>query len=269
MKKIFEKCPICENTKFKKIFQKKWVKSSFVKCIHCKLIFQNPQEDYIDTKNRYQETYFNYEKENQENFFGLIKKTLDDYNILSLLPKKSNILEIGSATGMFLKYMQDNGHKPIGLELCKESVDYGKKNYKVDLINKRLEDTEFPADHFDFIHFSHLIEHLNDPIKFLKIIHRIVKKTGLVLLTTPNSSGLFSNIFRENWRCIVDDHLFIFNKNNLIKLLDKTSFSVLLTKSWGSIPSQSRIKIFKNITDKFVKKNNIGDVISILFKKKP
>lgn len=264
---IIKNCPICGNSKFKNVFNKQWKNSSFVKCLYCKLIFQNPQENLINTISRYNKNYFNYELENQYNFFNLIKKTLADFKIINILPKNAKILEIGSATGLFLKYMDSFGFKSIGIDLCKDSVEYGKKKYGVNLINGRLEDIKFKNDSFDFIHFSHLLEHLNDPINFLLRIYDLLKKNGVALMTTPNSKGLFASYYNESWRCIVDDHLFIFNKSNLKSLLLKLKFKVIKYKTWGSIPKGKSNNFIKNISDRIVKISGSGDVVCYLVRK--
>jgi 2-polyprenyl-3-methyl-5-hydroxy-6-metoxy-1,4-benzoquinol methylase len=266
-KNSFQKCPICSNKNFKKIYNNNWQNSFFIKCKKCNLIFQNPQENFLDTINRYNEDYFNYELENQFIFFNLVKKTLDDFNIINLLPKNANVLEIGSATGLFLKYMDSLFFKSIGIELCKESVEYGKKAYGVNLVNGRLEDIKLKSESFDFIHFSHLIEHLNNPIDFLLNTYSLLKKNGYALLTTPNSSGLFAKYYKESWRCIVDDHLFIFNIKNLEKLLKKLNYKIIKYKTWGSIPKGKSNRVIKNFFDIFVKKTNLGDVICFLVQK--
>lgn len=261
------KCPVCENQTFKKQFSLKLKTSSFVKCDKCNLIFQNPQEDVNITIGRYGEDYFKYELDNQYNFFDLIKKTLHDHKILKLLPANAKVLEIGSATGLFLKYMDSLGYKSTGLEVCKESVEYGIKKYGVDLINKRLEDVVLENDSFDLIHFSHLIEHLNDPVYFLSRVKELLKKGGCVLLTTPNASGLFAKIYSDSWRCVVDDHLFLFNINNLKILLERSGFKIVKKITWGSIPAGRSNKLVKSMFDKIVKMFYLGDVVSYLVQK--
>jgi 2-polyprenyl-3-methyl-5-hydroxy-6-metoxy-1,4-benzoquinol methylase len=265
--KFFKCCPVCNSNNIRKIFNKKWNSSSFVKCQKCRLIFQNPQEHLSQTISRYDGGYFKYEMKNELNFFNLIKKTLDDFNIVNILPEKAIILEVGSATGLFLKYMGSFGFKATGVEVCSESVEYGRKKYGVNLLNCRLEDAGFKAESFDFIHASHLIEHLNDPVSFMQNVNNLLKPGGLSLITTPNSCGLFSRVFGESWRCIVDDHLFIFNKNNLEMIFNKTGFEVLSHKTWGSIPLGKSIKRIKRFFDFFVKKFSLGDVIAIMIKK--
>ena len=265
--KEFKKCIICSSTDFKPVFMKNWSTSHFHKCSQCNLIFQNPQEDLKTTNNRYKNEYFQYEVSNQENFFCLIKKTLSDFAIYRLLPEKSNVLEIGSATGLFLKHMNELGHRCTGIEICSESVAYGIKNYGVNLLNCRLEDSNFDDNSFNFIHFSHLIEHVNSPDKFLEEIFRISKPGGYSLITTPNQAGIFSNFYSENWRCIVDDHLFLFSKDNLGRLLKKCGFEIIKLLTWGSIPQATNMKFIKKLSDRFVKKTGTGDVMCYLVKK--
>ncbi len=265
--KYIKKCPVCDSQDFKKIFIKKWSQNNFIKCANCKLIFQNPRESLQKTLSRYDKNYFKYELENQYNFFNLVKKTLSDYKIIEKLKKGSRILEIGSATGLFLSYMNSLGFDSTGIEICKESVEYGKKNYKVNLLNCSLEDANLKDNSFDLIHFSHLIEHLNDPFNFLLRVNRLLKDDGLAILTTPNSKGMFAKYYNENWRCIVSDHLFLFNKNNLKLLLAKTNFKIIKYMTWGSIPKGKIFGVIKIFFDAFVKKINSGDVISFLIQK--
>jgi 2-polyprenyl-3-methyl-5-hydroxy-6-metoxy-1,4-benzoquinol methylase len=264
--KIFEKCPVCNGNELKKVFQKKWAFSSFTKCSGCRLIFQNPQEDAKKTVGRYGKEYFEYERNNQYNFFKLIELTLNEFDMFKIIPYGANILEIGCATGLFLKYMKEKGYNPVGVEICKESADYGKDIYGVNILNCTLDEAPFDGK-FSFIHFSHLIEHLNDPVKFLKIVYDLLEDDGYAMITTPNSSGLFASIFDENWRCIVDDHLFLFNKDNLGILLKKSGFKVRKILTWGGIPSGKAVKPLKNIADKFVKAAGIGDVVCFLVSK--
>ncbi|HBD92872.1 MAG: hypothetical protein A2015_03490 [Spirochaetes bacterium GWF1_31_7] len=260
----FTECPICSKNKIKNIYTNKWKKSGFNQCGFCKMIFQNPQESIDKTKQRYNHDYFQYEIQNEENFFNLVKKTIDDFDVLSLLDKGSSILEIGCATGLFLKYMDDCGHKSTGIEICKESAIYGISKYGVNIINKTLEEADLREGSFDFIHFSHLIEHLNNPKDFIEKIYKLLKPDGFIVITTPNSDGVFSKVFDEDWRCIVDDHLFLFNKKNLIHLLSKSGFIVDETITWGSIPSGKVHKVIKNMTDRLVKITGTGDVVSVL-----
>lgn len=265
--KTFDSCLICGSEIQKKVYLKKWEKSNFSRCGSCGLVFQNPQECREETHDRYKEDYFQYEVSNEENFFGLVAKTLDDFNLHNLIPAGSSVLEIGSATGLFLKYMDNLGHKSTGIEICKESVEYGRKTHGVNLINLPLEEADLEKESFDFIHFSHLIEHLNEPDAFVARVYGLLKKGGYIIVTTPNSSGLFSGLYKDDWRCIVDDHLFLFSKKNLAALLKKSGFKIARELTWGGLPAGKSPRAIKRAADWFVKKLGLGDVVSILAQK--
>ena len=115
MSKYFDVCPICGAGRFESVYGGKWSSENFFKCAGCGLILKNPQEDKSETLDRYGDEYYNYEKVNEVNFFNLVKKTMDDYKVFSLIPSGSNVLEIGCATGLFLKYMNENGFGVVSL----------------------------------------------------------------------------------------------------------------------------------------------------------
>jgi predicted SAM-dependent methyltransferase len=47
----------------------------------------------------------------------------------------------------------------------------------------------FPENHADLVYAKHIIEHLSDPVLFLKEVHRILKPGGRVLIETPHFSN--------------------------------------------------------------------------------
>ena len=47
----------------------------------------------------------------------------------------------------------------------------------------------FPENEFDYIHCSHVLEHLADVIPVMKEFHRIAKPGGLVHISVPHFSG--------------------------------------------------------------------------------
>ena len=66
---------------------------------------------------------------------------------------KKKFLDIGCATGMLLNYVKNAGWHTKGVELCKQSVEYARKKFKLDVFNGTIEEANFPANYFDVIHF--------------------------------------------------------------------------------------------------------------------
>jgi SAM-dependent methyltransferase len=68
---------------------------------------------------------------------------------------------------------------------------------------------------------NHVIEHLPNPKETLQEIKRILRKDGLLLITTPNFDSINAKIFKENWFPLeIPRHLYLFTPVTLKKLLN-------------------------------------------------
>lgn len=244
----------------------------YVQCLTCGLIYQNPQPHFNPLKNRYSEKYFYYEFENHHNFFELMRKTLHDIKFHEKISKEfisgKKFLDIGCATGLLLNYIRQYGWDVQGIEIDKYSVQYAKKNFNLNIINKPLEDVEIQNESFHVIHWSHVIEHLPSPVNGLKKIYKMLKKNGYMLLTTPRADSFQQNLFKQNWRSYHRDHVTIFSRKTLCEMVQQTGFEILNFFSWGGIEKGKTSLFFKNIADKTMKLINKGDVMFILARKK-
>ena len=258
------KCNICGSDKSKLFF--KVDNFEYRKCENCGLVYQSPRPVFDDLKTNYKDNYFEYEISNQKNFFNLMKLGLKDINFDGIYGEKvkgsKKFLDIGCATGMLLNHMKQKGWNTKGVELCRESAEYGIKNYGLDISIGTLFDASFPDNYFDVVHLSHLIEHVPDPKALLIEIHRILKKDGHIILTTPNVDGWHARIVKNKWRSAIPEHVFLFSKKSMKTLLDITGFRILKQESWGGMPVDRRRPIFlKKPTDKLAKLLNVGDVM--------
>jgi len=241
---------------------------SYHKCSSCGLVFQHPVLTQGEINDIYDANYFEYEHQNHENFFKLMLLSLKDINFDELqktLPSK-RFLDIGCATGLLLNHVRENmGFETSGVEICKDSVSYAIEKYNLDIHSKPLIDVSFPSNHFGVVHFSHLIEHVPNPSDILKEVYRILMPGGYAIITTPNLDGIFAKHYKGNWRAVMPQHLWLFSKTVLSRYLSNIGFKVIKDLSWGSIPAEKNPpKIFKFLSDKFVKSINRGDVMLLL-----
>ena len=243
---------------------------TFVRCLACGLTFQNPQPVFDDLQYRYAQEYFEYELRNEENFFHLMKLGLRDIRFFKLaetLNQPKKILDVGCATGMLLAYMRERGWAVQGVELCRESAEYGRRTKQIDILNCTLEQAAFPDSSFPVVHFSHLIEHVPDPKAFLAEVDRILAPGGYVVVVTPNIDGLQARLFRERWRSAIADHLTLFSKRTLRRMLEESGFQILQTVTWGGLAKGSVPGIVKRPVDRLAKKLGFGDVVLMLARK--
>ncbi len=261
-------CPLCGAKNYKVEYSQKNFR--FVRCSECGVLYQNPRPENKYIQNRYDEKYFEYEIENQNDFFQLQLKTFEDCKIEKIIGgfKGKKILDVGCATGMLLNYLKNKGANVYGVEICTQSCRYAYSEYKITLYNGTLENARYEPEFFDIVHFSHLIEHLEDPVKFMKEVYRITKKDGYILVTTPREDTIWLKLFKLKWRSLIPDHLILFGRQHLISLLNISGFEPIFIESWGSIPIDSKLSFLKPITDKLVKRLDKGDVQFVLAKKR-
>jgi 2-polyprenyl-3-methyl-5-hydroxy-6-metoxy-1,4-benzoquinol methylase len=185
----------------------------------------------------------------------------------SSLDKSRRFLDVGCATGMLLEYMREKGWNVQGVELCRESAEYGMRRRNIDIFVGTLEQAGFPDSSFPVIHFSHLIEHVPDPKTFFLEIRRILVPGGYVVVVTPNIDGLQARLFRESWRSAIADHLTLFSKSTLAAMLAATGFQVLQTVTWGGLAKGSVPAAVKRPVDFLAKRLGFGDVVLMLARK--
>jgi 2-polyprenyl-3-methyl-5-hydroxy-6-metoxy-1,4-benzoquinol methylase len=263
-------CHLCGSNRYRPHL--KGADCTFVRCSACGLVYQNPQPVFEDLRLRYGEGYFQYEIENEANFFNLMKLGLGDIHFEELTagwrqPKR--FLDVGCATGMLLAHLRERGWSVQGVELCRESAEYGQNHRNLDIHIGTLEEALFPASHFAMIHFSHLIEHLPDPRLFLEEVRRILSEHGYLIVVTPNIDGLQARLFKSNWRSAIADHLTLFSKRTLRMLLEEAGFTVMKTVTWGGLARGTVPEPIKRPADYLAKKLGFGDVVLTLSRKAP
>jgi 2-polyprenyl-3-methyl-5-hydroxy-6-metoxy-1,4-benzoquinol methylase len=254
---------------------------SFVKCKHCGLVQRNPQPDKNEILARYSSTYGNdylsYELENEAAFLKLQQLALKDAGFIKLektlfateklRAETPSILDIGCATGSLLAALRDKGWRVTGVEISPSAI-YAKNERKLDVRNIPLEENNFSDNYFDVILASHLIEHLNEPKAFLEETYRILKDNGSIFITTPDISGFQSILFGSRWRSAIFDHLYLFSRRTLSKMLKTVGFKVVSCHSWGGLAAGVAPKTVKRVADFLAKRLNFGDVM-IIHAKKP
>lgn len=202
-------------------------KFDIVTCNNCGLTYVNPRLTQDSLNSLYSDKYFKYyvdetssaHLKRQETFKIEIKE-------LESLVSGGNILDVGCGGGFFLSSLGKKWKKH-GTEINPSAVRYGRNKFKLDIRLGQLKEVKFPSESFDVVKIRNAIEHLSNPFSELKEIHRILRKNGLISITTPNIGSLCGRLYREKFR-VVDPvhHLYYFSKNTLVKMLEKTGFRI-------------------------------------------
>jgi SAM-dependent methyltransferase len=247
---------------------------SFARCVSCGLVQQNPQPLAAAVAARYDASYLEYEAENQLAYRDLELLALRDLGVLEAsgpregrASRTPRVLDVGCATGALLDAFRSQGWDPMGVELCAPAAEYGRSRYRLPIHTGSLESAGFEAASFDMIHASHLIEHLNEPGLFLDEVSRLLSPGGALVLTTPNVDGFQARLLGGEWRSAIYDHLYLFSRRSLVRLLGTRGFSCDRTITWGGWARGLKPGFVKKPLDVLAKKAGFGDVMAILARK--
>jgi SAM-dependent methyltransferase len=106
-------------------------------------------------------------------------------------------LDIGCGDGAIALLLKSACHatEVYGLEQNDEYASVARQKgivtYTLDVDKNQY---PFPNDYFDAVFAGEVLEHLNDPDHFFEEIHRILRKRGIFVLTTPNLAAWHNRV---------------------------------------------------------------------------
>ena len=273
---IRNSCPICEETKFKKIFSlsynsKKMIsfletyykglipihildgyEYKLIECQNCNLIYQEQipdkkfsrelYENYIDKKdsllkkNDYEQKYY--------------KKLYYEINLIKGVLKKKNeeisILDYGAGWGFWLQFLKKNNFNVYAYEVSETRINFLKKN-NIQLIS----DITNTDNKFDFIYSEETFEHISNPKETLINLSKILKVDGFIMLRFP-SSFLFKYRLNNNYKPTADcahplEHINLLKRKSFEKMMIGSDLEIIDLKSKFNFSIRNFLKDIKNI----------------------
>ncbi len=140
--------------------------------------------------------------------------------------KERKILDIGCGAGFVMSAIDDNKWEKFGLEVSRKAAETAKK-YIPNIHIGVIETDTYPEEFFDLVYSNHVIEHVLDPIDFIRKINKIMKTHGHLIIATPNFDSGAARRFGENFRLLHDKtHISLFSDFSLKQLLEDNGFIV-------------------------------------------
>jgi len=199
-----------------------------VECNICDFSYLNPRikseiilQSYSDNLD---EKHVSQDKSRYITFKKSIQKIFTKLNISEITNK--TFLDIGSASGIFLKLIKDIGFIESGYEPSHWMVNYGKQKYGVNInqgfINN-IDDIKY-----DYISFWDVLEHVTDLKGTLEKTQKLSKKNTYLIINVPDIDSFISRFMKFKWPFYLNVHLYYFKKKTLESILNKYDFEHIL-----------------------------------------
>lgn len=230
-----KECPIC-NLKDISFFAKR-NENVFLKCDTCNLVFMNPLPDVKKLISNFYSKESGYHckiANNLEKIKKYDKKFVKIIDKLNNFKVTGNLLDVGCANGEFLFLAKKHGFNGYGVEANKYTADIAINN-GLKVFNGALKEANFKDGYFSVVYLGDIIEHVVDPVALLGECKRILKKEGIIVISTPNvdcfwakATQLICGWLKFPWSVLLPPyHLYLFSENNLKKCVRKLNFEVL------------------------------------------
>ncbi|KPJ62036.1 MAG: hypothetical protein AMJ42_00290 [Deltaproteobacteria bacterium DG_8] len=269
-----------------------------VKCRRCGLIYNNPRLDFESLKKIYAKEYFVIDNDNTGTNYKAYANYIEEEPLIirsmhrrmrrveALSSGKGCLLDVGCAAGFSLIAAQQRGWEAEGIDFSSFCVNYARSR-GLRVHQGTLEDFPGKEESMDVITMWDYLEHSPDPLGDLKICHSLLKRGGVIVLSTPNVDSWSFHLFKKNWIGFKNiDHLYFFSRQTLSKLTGMAgltmehsfyhgrdvSLSFLLSRVQYYIPFKSLLNLLEKMANKEKVKKisfyiNPYDILNVVLRK--
>ena len=168
--------------------------------------------------------------------------------LLSEVRPGERVLDLGSGAGDFTALLAEAGAEPVGVEVAEAALARARARHPG--VDFRLTpiDGELPFEECSFavVWASEVIEHVADTARWLSEVRRVLTPRGRLLLTTPSHGRLRLALGgAERFSEPLGDHLHLYTRGSLRRLLEEFSFSEISVAGIGGPPLLRRTLLAK------------------------
>ena len=151
------------------------------------------------------------------------------FSMISRHAKVSSALDIGCNIGYFLYFLRKNRINDLaGIETNDKCRAAGQELFGL----KIYEDVSAIDQTFDLIIFNDVLEHINDPIHFLKNTFPLAHSATIYFIQLPNYQSSMAKWLGTKWPWwSVPDHLWHFSPAGIIELLKRVGLTIVELKT--------------------------------------
>ncbi|TAD99071.1 MAG: methyltransferase domain-containing protein [Bacteroidetes bacterium] len=221
-----QKCLVCQHNNFS--VMQNYEHAFLQKCNSCGFVFCSK----IPTQSELIAHYNGYSRQDDISPIT-IKRYEELLENFEKYRKTNRIIDIGCGNGHFLKVAQKKGWQVYGTEFTDEAIKKCEEK-NIQMQQGILNPANYEADFFDIITSFEVLEHINNPIEEVKNFKQILRKNGLIYLTTPNFDSLSRLYLKQSWTVIeYPEHLSYYTVKTLKQLFENQGFKTKKISTTG------------------------------------
>ncbi len=256
-------CPSCGSKRSRLI----WTKGSLrvVGCLSCDLYYANPVEADLASGKFYDRlgVPFYLSPNKLESDYAPVRFRRE-IGLFRKYCHRGSVLDVGCSTGAFLYRLGALGcYDGIGMDVTGPALDHAESK-GVNVVRESFLEYPFGDRKFRAVTFWAVVEHLTDPLPFLKKAFELLEPGGHCFVLVPNRLSLATRILGARYRYVMPDHVNYFSRRTLIEFVERVpGFQVVdvttmkfnpivilqdLRRSDDRVPDEERAALLKRTT---------------------
>jgi SAM-dependent methyltransferase len=143
---------------------------------------------------------------------------------------RGRLLEVGVGTGAFLRAAGDAGFPAEGCDLSASLCRRVREATGITVHNVPLE--QLPLAAYDVVAMHHVLEHVSDPVGFLRAARDRLKPGGVLHVAVPNVACWEAGL--PGWNSYEPYHMLYFNRDALCRVIEASG--CLIVRTWTFDP---------------------------------
>ena len=220
-------CNLCGSERYRAVYQmpdRKFFRDEFftvVECERCGLGFVNPRPTLAEIQKYYPAKYYQNPPTTSHSRY-LVRRFSAEASYLKPLENgngRKRLLDVGCGNGEFPRFMVARGWEVEGAEIAKASqpiTDF-------QIFTEEFDKIPVHEPRYDAVTAWAVMEHVHDPMAYIRKAAEVVKKGGLFVFLVQNFQSVASrHLFCED----VPRHLYFFTRETVKQYLEKTGFAL-------------------------------------------
>lgn len=136
------------------------------------------------------------------------------------------LLDVGCSCGYFIDVALEESFDAYGIEFSPFAIEAASEATRPRIFHgdvNLLQST--PHSSYDIVTAFDIIEHTSDPLQFLTRLRGVLKKGGLLVITTPDTGHFLRSVMRKRWPMLQPfQHTILFSGESLRLALEMSGY---------------------------------------------
>jgi SAM-dependent methyltransferase len=160
---------------------------------------------------------------------GRARTAIQHFKIVNRFISAGSLLDVGCASGGFLRVCVQNGFQVTGVEPAMGLASRAREvlSGTGNVFCATLQQTSFRPASFDVVTLWDVLEHVADPTEFLRLCGSLLKPGGYLFANVPDLNSFQARILGRRWPLLLPEHFNYFTRKSLALCAEKAGFELL------------------------------------------